>query len=93
MAGGGRIGPPPAPSRLPNYGAPRYSPVVLQNDFPGAANGSVTAPIPDTKIAECPLSPRWKRISKLAAQFGFLFFLLKGIAWLVVGFIAWKGVT
>jgi hypothetical protein len=34
-----------------------------------------------------------KRVLKRAAQFGFLFFLLKGLAWLVVGFLAWKGLT
>lgn len=49
--------------------------------------------MPDARVAECPLSPRWKRISKRAAQIGFLFFLLKGLAWLAVGFVAWKGVS
>lgn len=37
-------------------------------------------------------SPK-KRVLKRAAQFGFLFFLLKGIGWLIVGFLAWKGLT
>ena len=37
-------------------------------------------------------SPK-KRVLKRAAQFGFLFFLLKGVGWLVVGFLAWKGLT
>lgn len=38
-------------------------------------------------------SSRWKRVAKHGAQLGFLFFLLKGLAWLVVGFLAWKGFT
>ena len=36
---------------------------------------------------------RWKTILKRTLQVGFLFFLLKGIAWLVVGWLAWKGLT
>jgi len=36
---------------------------------------------------------RGKRALKRAAQFGFLFFLLKGIGWLIVGFLAWRGLT
>jgi hypothetical protein len=39
-----------------------------------------------------PASPR-KRVLKRVAQFGFLFFLLKGLGWLVVGWLAWKGLT
>lgn len=38
-------------------------------------------------------SARWKTILKRALQFSFLFFLLKGIAWLAVGFLAWQGLT
>lgn len=38
-------------------------------------------------------SARWKTILKRALQVSFLFFLLKGIAWLVVGFLAWQGLT
>lgn len=30
---------------------------------------------------------------KRALQFSFLFFLLKGLAWLAVGFLAWRGLT
>jgi hypothetical protein len=39
-----------------------------------------------------PASPK-KRVLNRVAQFGFLFFLLKGIGWLIVGFLAWKGLT
>ena len=39
-----------------------------------------------------PASPK-KRVLKRVAQFGFLFFLLKGLAWLVVGFLAWRSLT
>ena len=38
-------------------------------------------------------SERWKTLLKHALQLSFLFFLLKGIAWLVVGFLAWQGLT
>lgn len=38
-------------------------------------------------------STRWRTILKRALQVSFLFFLLKGIAWLVVGFLAWQGLT
>ena len=34
-----------------------------------------------------------KRVLNRVAQFSFLFFLLKGLAWLVVGFLAWRGLT
>lgn len=37
-------------------------------------------------------SPR-KRVFKRVAQFGVLFFLLKGLGWLVVGWLAWKGLS
>ena len=36
---------------------------------------------------------RWRTILKRALQFSFLFFLLKGLAWLAVGFLAWRGLT
>jgi hypothetical protein len=36
---------------------------------------------------------RWRMIVKRALQFSFLFFLLKGLAWLAVGFLAWQGLT
>jgi hypothetical protein len=38
-------------------------------------------------------SPLWKTILTRVLQLSFLFFFLKGIAWLVVGFLAWKGLT
>ena len=44
-------------------------------------------------VPACPLTPRWKLISKRVFQVGFLFFLLKGIAWLVVAFLAWQGLS
>ena len=34
-----------------------------------------------------------KRVVKRLAQVSFLFFLLKGLGWLVVGFLAWKGLS
>jgi hypothetical protein len=49
--------------------------------------------IPGAELAKCPLTPRWKLISKRVMQVGFFFFLLKGIAWLVVGFLAWQGLS
>ena len=36
---------------------------------------------------------RWRTILKRALQFSFLFFLLKGLAWLAIGFLAWRGLT
>ena len=36
---------------------------------------------------------RWSTILKRALQFSFMFFLLKGLAWLAVGFLAWRGLT
>ena len=44
----------------------------------------------DSKVEE---PSRRKRLIKRAAQFGFLFFLLKGLGWLLVGFLAWKGLS
>jgi hypothetical protein len=32
-------------------------------------------------------------VLKRVAQVGFLFFLLKGLGWLVVGWLAWKGLS
>jgi hypothetical protein len=34
-----------------------------------------------------------RRGLKRFALLGFLFFLLKGLAWLVVGWLAWQGLT
>jgi hypothetical protein len=34
-----------------------------------------------------------RKFLKRALQFSFLFFLLKGLAWLAVGFLAWRGLT
>lgn len=61
----------------------------VQRDNSGAA----AVPMPEAGIGQCPLTPRWKRISKRVIQVGFLFFLLKGIAWLVIGFLAWQGLS
>ena len=36
---------------------------------------------------------RQRRVVKRVAQVSFLFFLLKGLGWLVVGFLAWKGLS
>jgi hypothetical protein len=46
----------------------------------------VTEPTP-------PEAPRRRRVLKRVAQYGFLFFLLKGLGWLLVGFLAWKGLS
>ena len=35
----------------------------------------------------------WKRLFGRVVRYGFLFFLLKGLAWLAVGLLAWKGLT
>ncbi|HET9333817.1 MAG TPA: hypothetical protein VFQ21_09570 [Gemmatimonadota bacterium] len=40
-----------------------------------------------------PTPPRGRRVLKRVAQYGFLFFLLKGLGWLLVGFLAWKGLS
>jgi hypothetical protein len=56
-------------------------------------DGSAVAPLSTGAVAECPLTPRWKKFSKRVIQVGFFFFLLKGIAWLVVGFLAWQGLS
>ena len=40
-----------------------------------------------------PAGARWRTFLKRALQFSFLFFLLKGLAWLAVGFLAWRGLT
>jgi hypothetical protein len=36
---------------------------------------------------------RKRRILKRLLQVSFLFFLLKGLGWLVVGWLAWKGLS
>jgi hypothetical protein len=36
------------------------------------------------------VEPRSRPILKRFLQLGFLFFLLKGVAWLVVAWLAWK---
>jgi hypothetical protein len=46
----------------------------------------VTEPTP-------PEAPRSRRVLKRVAQYGFLFFLLKGLGWLLVGFLAWRGLS
>jgi hypothetical protein len=43
----------------------------------------VTAPSPS----------RHRHALKRVAQVGFVFFLLKGLGWLVVGFLAWRGLS
>jgi hypothetical protein len=40
-----------------------------------------------------PAASRAKRLLKPALQLGFLFFLLKGIGWLVLGWLAWAKLT
>lgn len=43
--------------------------------------------------ASSPPDSRQRRVVKRLAQVSFLFFLLKGLGWLVVGFLAWKGLS
>jgi len=43
--------------------------------------------------ASSPPDSRQRRVVKRIAQVSFLFFLLKGLGWLVVGFLAWKGLS
>ena len=70
-----------------------YSPVAMESKLSARTDGSAAAPITGATIPACPLTPRWKQFSKRVIQVGFFFFLIKGIAWLVVGFIAWRGLT
>jgi hypothetical protein len=65
----------------------------MENKLSTGTDGSAAAPLTGATVAECPLTPRWKQFSKRVIQVGFFFFLFKGIAWLVVGFIAWRGLT
>jgi hypothetical protein len=44
-------------------------------------------------VPSSPGDSRRQRVIKRVVQFSFLFFLLKGLAWLVVGFLAWKGLS
>jgi hypothetical protein len=66
---------------------------MTEKDFQRGSTGSAAAPMPEAGIGQCPLTPRWKRLSKRVIQVGFFFFLLKGIAWLVIGFLAWQGLS
>ncbi len=43
--------------------------------------------------ASTPSDSRKRRVVKRLAQVSFLFFLLKGLAWLAVGFLAWRGLS
>ena len=65
----------------------------MENKLSPSTDGSAAAPLTGAEVAQCPLTPRWKQFSKRVIQLGFLFFLLKGIGWLVVGFIAWRGLS
>ena len=65
----------------------------MENKLSSSTGGSAAAPLTGAEVAQCPLTPRWKQFSKRVIQLGFLFFLLKGIAWLVVGVIAWRGLS
>lgn len=47
----------------------------------------------DEAAGIAPAGARWRTFLKRALQFSFLFFLLKGLAWLAVGFLAWRGLT
>jgi hypothetical protein len=40
-----------------------------------------------------PSDSRKRRVVKRLAQVSVLFFLLKGLGWLVVGWLAWKGLS
>ncbi len=65
----------------------------MENKLSPGTDGSAAAPLTGAEVVQCPLTPRWKQFSKRVIQLGFLFFLLKGIAWLVVGVIAWRGLS
>jgi hypothetical protein len=67
--------------------------MMTEKDVQLGNHGSAAVPLGAAEPAVCPLTPGWKRFSKRVIQVGFLFFLLKGIAWLVVGFIAWQGLS
>jgi hypothetical protein len=40
-----------------------------------------------------PIELRKRRIVRRFLQVSFVFFLLKGLGWLVVGWLAWKGLS
>jgi hypothetical protein len=42
--------------------------------------------------AEAAALPGWRRFAKRILQVGFLFFLAKGMVWLVLGWLAWRAV-
>ena len=65
---------------------------MAEHDF-AVGSSALAAPTSGTTPIECPLTPRWKQFSKRVMQLGFFAFLLKGIAWLVVGFLAWQGAS
>ncbi|MDA1080784.1 MAG: hypothetical protein O2973_03750 [Gemmatimonadetes bacterium] len=66
---------------------------MVEHGHVSANSRSAAASLAGSRVVECPLSPRWKRFSKRAAQVGFAFFLLKGIAWIVVAILAWRGLA
>jgi len=70
-----------------------YPPSAMESNFSASADGSAATPITGVEVPACPLTPRWKLFSKRVMQVGFFFFLIKGIAWLVVGILAWRGLT
>lgn len=47
----------------------------------------------DSQATEGTGQSRWRRLLRRTLQVGFFFFLIKGIAWLVVGWLAWQGLT
>jgi hypothetical protein len=42
--------------------------------------------------AEAAALPGWRRFARRLLQVSFLFFLAKGIVWLVLGWLAWRAV-
>ena len=65
----------------------------MESKLSAGNDGSAAAQITGATVPACPLTPRGKHFSKRVIQIGFFFFLIKGIAWLVVGFVAWRGLT
>lgn len=65
----------------------------MDTKLPTGTDGSAATPLTGATVPECPLTPRWKQFSKRVIQFGFLFFLLKGIGWIVVAVLAWQGLS
>jgi hypothetical protein len=79
---------------------PRHDPEVVVQRQCGqhgpALTDSASFAAADTFSAVTGTTPspaRRRQALKRVAQVGFVFFLLKGLGWLLVGFLAWKGLS